>query len=118
VGRAAVISGLTGLHQFVRVGAGAFVGGGLRLDRDVPPGIKALGDPVRWGGLNPLGWERLGLDSVHLKVIENFYRTLSHQGAAHWVAALAEIPDEASLAKSLLTEFFQLHRRGLVLRGN
>ncbi len=84
LGRGAVISGMTGLHQFVCIGAGAFIGGNLRVDKDVLPGLKALGDPLRWGGLNPIGWERLGYPRRALATIERFYRALRQDGVDQW----------------------------------
>ena len=43
----AIVGGMTPVHQFVRVGAFAFVGGGSRLPQDVPPFIKVAGNPDR-----------------------------------------------------------------------
>jgi UDP-N-acetylglucosamine acyltransferase len=129
LGDGSVISGLTGIHQFVAIGAGAFIGGGLRVDKDVPPGIKALGDPLRWGGLNAMGWERLGYPRECLGVIERFYRHLRanspwleawHQAWLEAEPTFAAKPEaehwKASLQK-LFERYFAVSRRGLILRG-
>jgi UDP-N-acetylglucosamine acyltransferase len=141
IGVGAVISGMTGIHQFVSIGAGAFIGGGLRVDKDVPPGIKALGNPLRWGGVNVLGWERLGYTRALTPVIEAFYRELRKQGHAAWpelcdkfeamvsedesdekriYAMNSSIPlmPLSPIFSSLFTDFFNHSRRGLLMRGD
>lgn len=125
LGDGCVVSGLTGIHQFVIVGAGAFIGGGLRVDKDVPPGIKALGDPLRWGGINAMGWERLGFGRECLPFIEGFYRRLrkNQDWQEAWQKQVEETwPASASVtwAEALYTHFeffFAKSRRGLILRG-
>lgn len=124
LGRGAVISGMTGLHQFVCIGAGAFIGGNLRVDKDVLPGLKALGEPLRWGGLNTLGWERLGFARPVLTAVERFYRSLRQDGLEQWpalwsqAAKAGEISDEAKSAlEKEFEDFFGHARRGLVLRA-
>jgi len=126
IGDSAVVSGMTGIHQFVAIGAGAFIGGNLRVDKDIPPGIKALGNPLRWGGLNVMGWERLGYPRECLGSIETFYRILRKQGVesalAFWDIAGANNDDVSArpareLAR-LFREFFGECRRGLLLRGD
>ncbi|MEK7766180.1 MAG: acyl-ACP--UDP-N-acetylglucosamine O-acyltransferase, partial [bacterium] len=48
----AVIGGMTGFHQFTRVGAYAIVGGATRVRMDVVPYAMAMGEPLRVYGLN------------------------------------------------------------------
>ena len=40
------IGGLTGVHQFVRIGKGAMIGGYSRLIQDVPPFMLCDGNPA------------------------------------------------------------------------
>ena len=40
------------VHQFGKIGSHAFVGGGYRVEQDVPPFIIAAGEPLRVGGIN------------------------------------------------------------------
>ncbi len=56
----ATISGLTAIHQFVKIGAYAFVGGMSRVTKDVPPYTKAVGNPMKLYGLNAVGLQRHG----------------------------------------------------------
>jgi UDP-N-acetylglucosamine acyltransferase len=56
----AIISGLTAVHQFVQIGRFSFTGGCSRVSKDVPPFVKANGNPIKLFGLNKVGLERNG----------------------------------------------------------
>ncbi len=69
-----IVSGMTGIHQKTSIGCGAFIGGGLRVDRDIPPFSKALGEPLAWAGLNQAGLSRLGLTEECRKTLKHWFR--------------------------------------------
>lgn len=54
----AIIGGLTGVHQFSRIGKHAMVGGMSRVTHDVPPFTIGAGAPYKFGGLNLVGLKR------------------------------------------------------------
>ena len=54
----AIIGGLTPIHQFVRVGCYAMVGGLSRVAQDVPPYTLGGGVPYKMGGINVIGLQR------------------------------------------------------------
>lgn len=56
----AIISGLTGVHQFVRIGKNAMIGGMSRITHDIPPYTIGAGIPFKFGGLNIIGLKRHG----------------------------------------------------------
>ncbi len=62
----AVIGGCTAIHQFVHVGAHAFVGGGSVVRMDVAPFCKVAGSRARLFGLNSVGLRRRGFSSEQL----------------------------------------------------
>jgi UDP-N-acetylglucosamine acyltransferase len=72
----AIVAGLTAVHQFVRIGRHAFVGGCSRVVKDVPPFVKAVGNPVKLFGLNTLGLQRSGFDDATLAELKRAYRLL------------------------------------------
>lgn len=72
----ATISGLCAVHQFVRVGAHAFVGGCSRVAQDVPPYVKAVGNPVKLFGLNSVGLQRSGFAEPVVRELKRAYRLL------------------------------------------
>lgn len=90
IGDDTVISGLTGVHQFVTIGPGCFLGGGLRAIKDVLPFTKGLGDPMRFGGLNPIGIEKHGFSPAAGPLLKAAYRALASGGREALVAWVVE----------------------------
>lgn len=72
----AIIGGMTPVHQFVAIGCQAFVGGGSRVPQDVPPYVKAAGNPLRACGLNSIGMERRGISADVRLEMKRAYRIL------------------------------------------
>ena len=72
----AIISGLTAVHQFARIGRYAFVGGMTRVSQDVPPYLKAVGNPMKLYGLNSVGLRRNNFDEAVLRELKRAYRLL------------------------------------------
>jgi UDP-N-acetylglucosamine acyltransferase len=70
----AIISGLVAVHQFVRIGAYSFIGGCSRVPKDIPPYLKAVGNPVKLYGLNSVGLQRANFDSTVLRELKRAYR--------------------------------------------
>jgi UDP-N-acetylglucosamine acyltransferase len=71
-----IVSGLCAFHQFVRVGRHAFVGGCSRIAKDVPPFLRASGNPMKLYGLNTVGLQRSGFDDETLHELKRAYRLL------------------------------------------
>lgn len=53
-----VVGGIVGVHQFVKVGSHAMIGGMSRVTQDVPPYFVTVGNPVEVEGVNILGLKR------------------------------------------------------------
>ena len=110
----ASISGLTGFHQFVRVGAHSFVGGCSRVAKDVPPFLKAVGNPVKLYGLNSVGLQRRGFSEETLRELKRAYRLLFRsdlnlsQGLERARAEVPELPE----VKHFL-DFIEASQRGV-----
>lgn len=56
----AIVSAMTGVHQFVRIGTYAFVGGFSKVVKDIPPFVRTDGNPAALYGLNSIGLKRNG----------------------------------------------------------
>lgn len=74
IGDWAIVGGLTPIHQFVRIGAHAFVGGATRVAKDVPPYVKAAGSPMQLYGLNSVGLQRRGFTDEVRRELKRAYR--------------------------------------------
>ena len=70
----AIISGLVAVHQFGRIGEYAFVGGMTRCNQDIPPFVKAVGNPVELYGLNTLGLQRNNFPAETIAGLKRAYR--------------------------------------------
>ncbi len=68
------ISGLCAVHQFVRIGRHAYIGGLSRVTKDIPPYIKAAGSPVALYGLNSVGLQRNGFSDEVVRELKKAYR--------------------------------------------
>jgi len=116
VGDRAVISGLVPIHQFVRIGTYAFVGGGSRVNQDVPPFTKAVGNPVHLYGLNSVGLQRAGFSPDVKLALKRAYRLLFNsdltvsQGIAR---ARLELPQVPEVEKFL--SFIEASQRGVMV---
>ncbi|MEP7086780.1 MAG: acyl-ACP--UDP-N-acetylglucosamine O-acyltransferase [Gemmatimonadota bacterium] len=69
-----ILSGLVAVHQFVKLGAYAFVGGSSKVTQDVPPYLKAAGNPVKLYGLNSVGLTRADFDPAVVRELKRAYR--------------------------------------------
>ena len=72
----AIVGGIVPIHQFVRVGTHAFVGGGSRISQDVPPYCRVAGSPAKLYGLNTVGLERRGFEEDVRRSLKQAYRTI------------------------------------------
>lgn len=70
----AIISGLCAVHQFAKIGRHAFVGGMSRVSKDIPPFVKAVGNPVKLYGLNSVGLQRSGFADEVVSELKKAYR--------------------------------------------
>ena len=70
----AIISGLVAVHQFVNIGTYSFIGGCSRVAKDIPPYLKAVGNPVKLYGLNSVGLQRNNFDPGVVRELKRAYR--------------------------------------------
>ena len=69
-----IISGLVAVHQFVKIGAFSFIGGHSRVPKDVPPYLKAVGNPIKLYGLNSVGLQRNNFSPDVVHELKRAYR--------------------------------------------
>lgn len=70
----AIVSGQSAAHQFVKIGAYAFVGGCSRIAKDIPPYVKAVGNPIKLYGLNSIGLQRNNFAEPVVRELKKAYR--------------------------------------------
>jgi len=112
----ATISGLCPVHQFVRIGTYAYVGGGSRVPQDVPPYTTAVGNPLRLYGINTIGLTRAGFPSETRLALKRAYRLLfnSDLTTAEAVRRLRAEPGLGPEVRRLL-DFLDRSERGVLV---
>ena len=75
-----VIGGMAGVHQFVKIGRNAMVGGMSKLVQDVVPYTIVDGHPAKVVGLNNVGISRAGIPLESRRLINKAYKILYRSG--------------------------------------
>ncbi|MHB1286335.1 MAG: acyl-ACP--UDP-N-acetylglucosamine O-acyltransferase [Leptospirales bacterium] len=76
----AIIGGLSGLHQFVRIGTLSMVGGMSGIPKDVPPYVWASGNRAYLYGLNLEGLKRANFSAQAIGDLKKAYQILFRSG--------------------------------------
>jgi UDP-N-acetylglucosamine acyltransferase len=110
----AIVGGVTPIHQFVRIGAHAFVGGASRVAKDIPPYVKAAGSPIQLYGLNAVGLQRRGFSEEVRRELKRAYR-LFFASTYNTTQALARARDELRALPEIevFLSFFEESERGV-----
>ena len=110
----AILSGLVAVHQFVKIGKHSFVGGCSRVAKDVPPFLKAVGNPVKLYGLNSVGLQRRGFSEEVRRELKRAYRLFfaSNHNVAQALARAREELRDLPEVEVFLT-FFESSERGV-----
>jgi UDP-N-acetylglucosamine acyltransferase len=96
VGDWVIMSGFSGVHQFCRIGAHAFLGMGVLVSGDVPPYVMmGIEDHGRPRGINSEGLKRRGFDAARIAAIKRAYRTLYVSGDS-LAAATEKLAEQAA----------------------
>jgi UDP-N-acetylglucosamine acyltransferase len=114
-----IVGGLSGVHQFCKVGAHAMIGHSSAVSQDVPPYMMVNGNPVAARGFNAEGLRRRGFDAERLAVVKRMHRLLYRDGlsleqAREAIAALAAEVPAAAADVARMTEFLARADRGIV----
>jgi UDP-N-acetylglucosamine acyltransferase len=112
----ATVSGLSPVHQFVRIGTYAYVGGGSRVPQDVPPYTKAVGNPLKLYGLNTVGLARAGFSSEVRLALKHAYRLLFNSDLTTSEAIARLLRDHTAPPEvHRLAEFVAASERGVLV---
>jgi UDP-N-acetylglucosamine acyltransferase len=111
-----IVGGITPIHQFVQIGAHAFVGGSSAVRKDVPPFVKAAGDPLRLFGLNTVGLQRRGFTDEERAALRRAYRLL-FQSKSNLRDAVRTVRSELQGSRHVetLLGFIEGSERGITL---
>lgn len=109
------IGGMVPIHQFTKIGKHTFIGGGFRVPKDVPPFILAMGEPLRYAGLNTIGLQRRGFTNETLKELKKAYR-IFYRSNLTIEKALEKINTEVEQLEEIkdLVRFIKSCERGII----
>ena len=108
-----IVSGLAGIHHFVRVGSMAILGGCSKLTVDIPPYCMADGYPATVRGLNVIALRRSNIPQERRNHLKKAYKILYRSGLnVHQALERIEkeIPNEHEIRH--LVEFIKRTREG------
>ena len=113
-----ILGGLTGVHQFVKIGAHAMAGFASRVAQDVPPFMMIEGNPLAVRGFNIEGLRRRGFTPERLKAVKQMHRLLYRQSltleaAQQAIAQLQAQMPEAAQDITLMQAFLASSTRGI-----
>lgn len=119
VGEWVILGGLTGVHQFVRIGAHSMTGAGTILLQDLPPYVICQGNPAQPHGLNAEGLKRRNFGAETVTALRRAYRTIYREGLTVPEALSAidqQMRDHEQHADALvrLRRFVAESRRGII----
>jgi UDP-N-acetylglucosamine acyltransferase len=118
IGDWVIVGGLSGVHQFVKIGAHAFVGFASHVSQDVPPFMLVDGNPLAVRGFNVEGLRRRGFDAPRIAAVKQMHRLLYRDGhtleqAREAIAALAAEAPHAAADVAMMSDFLAAARRGI-----
>ena len=113
-----IIGGLTGIHQFVKIGAHAMVGFSSAVTQDVPPFMMADGNPLAVRGFNAEGLRRRQFSEERITAIKQMHKLLYRTGktlaqASSDILELAQSTPQAAADVALMSQFLAHSTRGI-----
>jgi len=115
IGDWVILSGFSGVHQFCRIGAHAFIGMGCLVNGDVPPFLMMASDYGRPRGINSEGLKRRGFSAERVNAIKRAYRSL-YMGNRSLAQARDELAQQAAGSDDVaaMLEFIESGERALM----
>lgn len=118
----AILGGMSGVHQFVRIGQHAMLGGASALVQDIPPFVMAAGEKASPHGINIEGLKRRGFSSESITALRQAYKVLYKDGLSFEDAKVeiqkmiaASAADAATVEKlTQFHDFIAASTRGIV----
>jgi len=116
IGDWAILGALVGVHQFVRIGEHAFIGGASKIAQDVPPYVLADGNPCSARGINTVGLRRRGVSKESIDGLRRAFRSLYRNRELNLGQALTALEAQEDLASEVLNliGFIRASERGIV----
>ncbi len=96
----AVIGGLSAIHQFVRIGEGAMIGGMSGVISDVIPFGSVIGNRAKLSGLNLVGLKRSNFEKNEIQALRALYKFIFNSDKNNFRERLSEFVQKPIKYKS------------------
>jgi UDP-N-acetylglucosamine acyltransferase len=118
IGDWATIGGLTGVLQYVHIGAHAMVGFQAHVAQDVPPYLTVDGNPLAVRAVNLVGLKRRDFSATRLALIRRMHKLLYRDGlaleqAVQQIAALKGSTPDGDPDVQVMLDFLASAKRGI-----
>ncbi len=115
----AIVGGLSGIHQFCKVGAHVMTGFQSHVSQDIPPFMTVSGNPLGVHGFNAEGLRRRGFSRERIALVKQMHKLLYRDGltleaAKAAIAALAGTVEGGDADVQMLLGFLAASTRGIV----
>ena len=119
VGDWTIIGGLSGIHQFCKIGAHVMTGFQSHVSQDIPPFMTVSGNPLSVHGINAEGLRRRGFTPERIGRIKRMHRLLYRESltladAQQAIAALDAGDADGRADLEAMTGFLAAATRGIV----
>lgn len=115
IGDFVIIGGISGVHQFVRIGSHSMAGMTTSLSQDLPPYVMASGNPAAARGINVEGLRRRGFSAEAITAIRRAYKTIYVSGMRLEEAREAIAAEQGEYPElKPLVDFLSVSGRGIV----
>jgi UDP-N-acetylglucosamine acyltransferase len=111
----AIIGGGSLVHQFCHIGTHVMIQGGSRINKDIPPYVKAGREPVTYSGVNSIGLRRRNFTNEQIREVQDIYRYLylSQLNVSDAIEKIeAELP--ATNERDEIILFIRNSKRGII----
>jgi UDP-N-acetylglucosamine acyltransferase len=117
VGDHAILGGLSGAHQFSRIGAHTYIAGNTVIRKDIPPYVKSAREPLCYMGINTVGLSRSNFSKDKIKEIAEIYHMLFvDKGTTSAALNSIEKSFPPSTERDAILQFVRNSKSGIIKR--
>ncbi len=115
IGDYANIGGMTGIHQFCRIGKYCMVPAMTGIGKDIPPFSLAARNPVRYISPNTIGLRRKGFTKEEIEEIKEVYNIIYFSGY-NTKDAIRKIKENFQIKNNVkdIIDFIESSKRGII----
>ncbi|MFN3411034.1 MAG: acyl-ACP--UDP-N-acetylglucosamine O-acyltransferase [Exilispira sp.] len=113
-----VLGGMSGTHQFCKIGSYSMIGGKSYINKDIIPYSLVFGIPAKIIGINSIGLRRAGFSSMDREIIKNIFHIIYNSGLTY-TKAVEKVSTEfaGNVYAENIISFIKASNRGIASFG-